>query len=263
MIYSKHCYWTDGHNLKTIRKNLEERGIELPEEARIPCRVLRKTTEIGCVVPQAWEGFCKRRTSWYLNSEKVGKFLVVSNHSLELSGLGNPILITESTFKPDRLPTSEEVVELVQSVSFQERKPRIWDKIDPIEKDVQKRWGERHGVDEPFDFEKTFMIHSANHSNFTTPEFYVDVNGAKVPYSIADSAHVCSSCIEFFNILGEQWPVKCVVPCIGAVQFARLSKDQYFEVLSGNTCMGSQKVGSSGGPLRLIGSSDECLEVIT
>ena len=87
----------------------------------------------------------------------------------------------------------------------------------------------------PFDFEKTFMIHSANHSNFITPEFYVDVNGAKVPYSISDSAHVCSSCIEFFNILGEQWPVKCVVPCIGAVQFARLPQDQYFEVLSGNT----------------------------
>ena len=178
----------------------------------------------------AWEGFCKRRTSWYLNSEKAGKFLVVSNQPLELSGLGNPILITESNFKPDRLPTSEEIVELVQSVSFRKRKPRIWDKIEPIEKDVQKRWVERHGINEPFDFDKTFMIHSANHSNFITPRFYIILNEAKVPYSISDSAHVCSSCIEFFNILGEQWPVKYAVPCIGAVQFAHLPQDHYFRV---------------------------------
>ena len=220
-----------------MKADLNGKEIQIADEVYIPCRVLRKSMEIGCVRPSAWEGFCKRRTSWYLNSEKAGKFLVVSNQPLELSGLGNPILITESNFKPDRLPTSEEIVELIQSVSFQKRKPRIWDKIDPIEKDFQKRWGERHGINEPFDFEKTFMIHSANHSNFITPKFYVDVNGAKVPYSIADSAHVCSSCIEFFNILGEQWPVKYVVPCIGAVQFAHLPKDQYFEVLSGNTRM--------------------------
>jgi hypothetical protein len=55
-------------------------------------------------------------------------------------------------------------------------------------------------------------------------------NGIMAPYSIADSIHVCSSCLEFFNILGSQWPVKYVVPCIGAVQFARLSMDHYFEV---------------------------------
>jgi hypothetical protein len=241
MIYSKHCYWTDCHNLKRIRKNLDERGIELPEEAHIPCRVLGKTTEIRCVVPQAWEGFCKRRTSWYLSSEKAGKFLVVSNQPLEISGLENPILITESNFKPDRLPTSEEIVELVQSESFQKRKPQIWDKIEPIEKDVQKRWVERHGINEPFDFDKTFMIHSANHSNFITPRFYITLNGAKVPYSISNSVHVCSSCIELFNILGGQWPVKYAVPCIGAVQFAHLSKDRYFEVVSGNTCMSHKK----------------------
>jgi hypothetical protein len=237
MGYQKFCYWMDLHTLEKVKADLNGKEIQISDEVYIPCRVLRKSMEIGCVRPSAWEGFCKRRTSWYLNSEKEGKFLVVSNQPLELSGLGNPILITESNFKPDRLPTSEEIVELVQSVSFQKRKPRVWDKIEPIEKDVQKRWVERHGINEPFDFDKTFMIHSANHSNFITPKFYIDVNGAKVPYSIGDSAHVCSSCIEFFNILGEKWPAKCVVPCIGAVQFARLPKGQYLEVLSGNTRM--------------------------
>jgi len=236
MGYQKFCYWLDPKGLESLRGNCEAEGIQPAEEALIPCRVLRASRGLSFLVPKAWEGFCKRRTSWYLNSEKAGKFLAVSNQPLELAGLGNPILITESNFKPDRFPTSEEIVELVESVSFRKRKPRIWDKIDPIEKDVQKRWVERHGINEPFDFDKTFMIHSANHSNFITPKFYIVLNGAKAPYSISDSAHVCSSCIEFFNILGEQWPVKYVVPCIGAVQFAHLLKDQYFEVKIGNTC---------------------------
>jgi len=230
MGYQKFCYWVDIHTFGRVKTEINGKGIQITDEVYIPCRVLRKSMEIGCVRPSAWEGFCKRRTSWYLNSEKAGKFLVVSNQPLEISGLGNPILITESNFKPARLPTSEEIVDLVQSESFQKRKPQIWDKIEPIEKDVQKRWVERHGINEPFDFDKTFMIHSANHSNFITPRFYVILNEAKVPYSISDSAYVCSSCIEFFNILGEQWPVKYAVPCMGAVQFSRLPQDHYFRV---------------------------------
>lgn len=54
--------------------------------------------------------------------------------------------------------------------------------------------------------------------------------GGKAPYSIAGSLHVCSSCLEFFNVIGDQWRLKYVVPCIGAVQFARLPINQYFEV---------------------------------
>ena len=230
MGYQKFCYWVDPKDLESLRRSFEAKGIQPAEEALIPCRVLRASRGLSLLVPKVWEGFCKRRTSWYLNSEKAGKFLVVSNQPLELSGLGNPILITESNFKPDRLPTSEEIVELVQSESFQKRKPQIWDKIEPIEKDVQKRWVERHGINETFDFDKTFMIHSANHSNFISPRFYIILNEAEVPYSISDSAHVCSSCIEFFDILGGQWPVKYAVPCIGAVQFSRLPKDHYFRI---------------------------------
>jgi hypothetical protein len=230
MGYQKFCYWMDLHTLEKVKADLNGKEIQISDEVYIPCRVLKKSMEIGCVRPSAWQGFCKRRTSWYLSSEKEGKFLVVSNQPLEISGLENPIFITESNFKPDRLPTSEEIVELVQSVSFQKRKPHIWDKIEPIEKDVQKRWVERHRINETFDFDKTFMIHSANHSNFIDPQFYINLNGAKVPYSVSDSAHVCSSCVEFFNILGGQWPVKYAVPCIGAVQFARLPQGRYFLV---------------------------------
>ena len=229
-VYKKFCYWVNFDGLEMLKKSLGEKEIQLPEEALIPCRVLRETTEIGCVVPQAWEGFCKRRTSWYSGSEKAGQFLIVSGHPLDLQGLEKPTLITESDFKPARLPTSGEIAELVQSVSFQRRRPRVWDNIEPVEKEFQRRWFERHGINETFDFDRIFMIHSANHSNFIAPKFYVPLKGSKSPYSVASSAYVCSSCLEFFNILGEQWPVKYVVPCIGAVQFARLPRDRYYRI---------------------------------
>ena len=62
MEYQKFCYWADLHGLKSARKNVEESGIELSDEARIPCRVLRASTEVAYVAPPAWNGFCKRRT---------------------------------------------------------------------------------------------------------------------------------------------------------------------------------------------------------
>ena len=95
-----------------------------------------------------------------------------------------------------------------------------------------QRWFERYQGKEPFDFEKIFVYHSANHANFLEPRFSATMNDQKVPYSVADSLHTCSSCLEFFNILGEQWPLKYVVPCLGAVQFARLPRDQYLKVVS-------------------------------
>jgi hypothetical protein len=228
--YQKFCYWIDSHNLKKVREDIEQKGEELDDEARIPCRVLRSSRDIGYLTPLAWDGFCKRRTSWYRRSDKAGKFLVVSNTSLDRLDIGNPIIINASSFKPDHLPSYEEVLQLIQSEKYQSLKPDVWEKVDPLDKEFYQRWFERHQLQELFDFDKIFAHHSANHANFIDPKFLINTDWIKAPYSIADSIHVCSSCLEFFNILGEQWSVKYVVPCIGAVQFARLPIDQYFEV---------------------------------
>ena len=208
----------------------------MPDEARVPCRVLRASKEIAYLAPPAWDGFCKRRTSWYRKSAMAEKFLIVSNlplNALHLEGPG--IIIKESDFKPGRFPKSDELSQLIQSEEYQKRKPSEWDKPDPLEREFYQRWFERSRTNENFDFDKILMSHSANHANFIDPKFFVNRNGKKVPYSIADSIHVCSSCLEFFNILGNQCPLKYVVPCIGAVQFAHLPIDHYFEVRIGNT----------------------------
>ena len=228
--YTKFCYWVDLHGLKTVRKNLEEHGTELPDEARVPCRVLRASKEIAYLAPPAWDGFCKRRTSWYRKSAMAEKFLIVSNFPLNPFGLEGPIIIKESNFKPDRFPKSDELSQLIRSEEYQKRKPSEWDKPDPLEREFYQRWFERSRANETFDFDKILMSHSANHANFIEPKFVVNRNGKKVPHSIGDSIHVCSSCLEFFNLLGNQWSLKYVVPCIGAVQFAHLPRDQYFEV---------------------------------
>ncbi len=230
--YKRYCYWVDFQRLTAIREHLEKKGVEFSEETRIPCRVLRTSVEVGYVVPLAWEGFCKRKTSWYLSSEKAGKFLVVSHESLDLSALGPSILIMSSDFRPERLPDVSEKAELARSRPFQQAMPHAWNEPSALEQEFYQRWFERLKVDEPFDFARILLSHSANHANFIDPKFFTDVDGRKIPYSIADSIYVCSSCLEFFNILGSQWPEKYVVPCIGAVQFAKLPTDHYFKVVT-------------------------------
>jgi hypothetical protein len=228
--YKKYCYWLDLNGFTSVKKLLEEEGNQGTGETHLPCRVLKTSTELGYVAPSAWNGFCKRRTSWYWKSDKAEKILIVSNKPWGIPGGKDPITVVDSNFKPDRLPSWKEILELIASDEYRKRKPKEWDKPAPIEKDFYQIYFERYGVTDSFDFEKLLKHHSANHANFLDPKFYIVLNESKVPYSIADTIHVCSSCLEFFNILGGQWSLKYVVPCIGAVKFAGLPMDQYFEV---------------------------------
>ena len=228
--YKKFCYWVDPPELMEVRASLGQKGIQLTEEIHIPCRVLRVSKEIGYVTPQAWSGFCKRRTSWYWNSEKSEKDLLVTRSPLDFAGLEKPIVVSETGFHPVRFPSSRDLSELVTSPEYQNRKPQAWEKVDPDEKMTYQKWLDRLGHTGSFAFEEIFLTHSANHANFLSPRFFVTVNDQVAPYSISDTLHVCSSCAEFFNILGEPFSVKYVVPCPGAVLFARLPMNRYFKV---------------------------------
>ena len=228
--YRKFCYWMNGAIWIEVSALLQTGGRNPIEETRIPCRSLRASQDIGVVFPSAWEGFCRRRTSWYRTSGKAGKVLLVSNRALDLSGIGSRVVMTESDFRPDRLPDAEEMDQLIHSEIFRRRKPPLWDMIDPAERKVYQRWFERYGAKDSFNFEDIFKRHSANHANFVDPRFLVTHNTGRAPYSVTDSLHTCSSCLEFFDILGEHWSLKYVVPCLGAVQFARLPRDLYFEI---------------------------------
>ncbi len=230
--YQKFCYWLNRNELEEVRKNLTDGGIPLAEETHVPCRVLKASSEIGLVSRSAWESLCKRKTSWHRTSKKAEKVLVVSNRPLERLDFHTSILITESDFKPGRFPDPGEMARMVQSDTFRRRTPPLWNRVEPSEKDSYRRWFIRYGVDGSFDFDRIFLMQSANHANFLDPRFFVTLGDRIAPYSIADSLHACSSCLEFFDILGEEWPVKYVVPCLGAVLFARLPRDRYFKILT-------------------------------
>lgn len=228
--YRKFCYWINPNELEIIEAKIQQIGLPLVNETRIPCRVLRKSIEVAMIFPQAWKAFCERRTSWYWNSKKVGNLLLVANRPLDFPEFKDAITITESEVKHDRYPSYEEMLRLLESEAYQKGKPLQWDNPNPAEKVVYQRWFNRYKVNAPFDFKTILIIHSANHANFIDPKYCVTVDGKQSPYSITDSLHSCSSCLEFFNILGDRWSTKYVVPCIGAVQFAKLPMDQYFEV---------------------------------
>mgnify|MGYP000047008739 CR=1 FL=1 len=51
-----------------------------------------------------------------------------------------------------------------------------------------------------------------------------------IPYSIDRSAHLCSCCVELFQVLGDEFERKLVAPCPGATIFARLKPDRYLLV---------------------------------
>jgi hypothetical protein len=157
---------------------------------------------------------------------------------------GLTIRISESSFRPDDLPSPQEIGEMAASASFQEKKPSAWEEVDPSEREFYQRWFERWGEKGPFHFEEMLRAHAANHVNFIDPRFYLLFEGRKVPYSIANSLWTCSSCLEFFNILGGEWPLKYVTACAGAVHFARLPRDQYFSVSVSNNA-GIQKESQS------------------
>jgi hypothetical protein len=174
--YQKFCYWVDLDRLKKVREYVEHSGGEVEHEARIPCRALRASREVDYVTPPAWDGFCKRRTSWYRKSDKAGKFLVVSNISLDHLDIESTIIITESDFKPDRFPSSGEILQLIKSEKYQGSKPDAWDRVDSLDKEFYQRWFERYRPGELFDFDKLFAHHSANHANFLDPKFFVNLN---------------------------------------------------------------------------------------
>jgi len=159
----------DPPEFRRFSEDLEKQGTPPVEENRIPCRVLRPSLDRYVVFPSAWDGFCERRTSWYRKSDKAGKILVVSSTSFCHSDFGNPIMITESNFSPPRVPSPDEVAQLIESQEFQKKKPPIWEQVDPLEKEFYQRWLQRHRAEEPFDFEKIFAHHSANHANFLNP----------------------------------------------------------------------------------------------
>lgn len=227
--YIKYVYWlTDGEEA-CLRKDMDNRKIKMKSARGVVCAPLRQRNKISSVAPGVWNDTCERQGSWYRASEKNGLYLVVSSYELTDYKEQMSATITRSVFDPPRLAGRGEKERMVNDPEFVNQIPSEWKKIDKKEKDAYLRWAKRFGSTAD-DYDFLYLSHTANHANFIKPRFFIENNGARIPYSLDRSAHICSCCLELFQVVGNQYPKKLVAPCPGAAIFARLKPDQYLMV---------------------------------
>ncbi len=227
--YKKYVYWLTRDEDLALKKGMKERGVKVREAKGIVCTPLDVINKISSVSPEVWADTCYRQGGWYRKSDKNGLYLIVS--SFELDGYESQLsaIITESDFVPPRLASEEEKRALIGKKEFQAMIPPEWLTVEDVEKRIYLRWARRLGSDVK-DYEFLYLTHTANHANFVAPEFYVMGQEGVIPYSIDHSAHLCSCCVELFQILGTGFKEKLVAPCPGATIFARLQPDRYLRV---------------------------------
>lgn len=230
--YKKYVYWLTEIQFHDTCSLLSKIGQEVTVVSRLPGLTLKSDLTVTGVPPAAWNGTCNRQGSWYRQSDKKGLFLLVSGFQIPDAGISLQAVITESTFYPPRLASEQEKMALVADSAFKKRLPAEWSHIASSEKRIYLKWAKRLGsnLDE---FNTLFLSQTANHSNFMRPLLFTeDDTGAQIPYSIDCSAHLCSCCVELFDIVGGCHPKKLVAPCPGAVICASMEPNQYLLVTS-------------------------------
>lgn len=227
--YVKYVYWLTEGEESRLRKDLRSRSIRLKSAKGIVCTPLREKDRISSVAPEVWNDTCARQGSWYRASDKNSLYLVISSFELEDIGLQKAATITQSEFDPPRLAGGAEKERMVNDPVFADRIPQDWKKIDKRDKRIYLRWAKRFGS-EVNDYNFLYLSHTANHANFIKPQLFIEENRTIIPYSIDRSAHLCSCCLELFQVVGAQHPRKLVAPCPGAAIFAGLEADRYLLV---------------------------------
>jgi hypothetical protein len=227
--YLKHIYWLSPDEAARLRESLQAKGIKVKSAKGVVCTPLDRINKISMVAPEVWDETCARQGSWYRVSNKNGLYLVISSRDIEELAGKKAATIKTVDFRPPRLADTQEKRAMTGESDFLSRVPPGWQQVSDFEKRVYLRWAARLGSDiDNFDF--LYLTQTANHANFMKPRFFVEENGHRVPYSIDRSAHLCSCCLELFQVLGEEHPRKLVAPCPGATIFARLKPDQYLLV---------------------------------
>jgi hypothetical protein len=227
--YIKHVYWLTPDEHEDLREELSLKGTRLKTARGIVCTPLDRINRITAVPPEVWDETCRRQGSWYRTSDKNGLYLIISSFEIEGWEKAKAAVITESDFVPPRQASDEDKEALLRDPALKRRLPEDWLRPGDTEKRIYLRWAARLGSDVK-DYDFLYLSHTANHANFINPVFYMEDGEEIIPYSIDRSAHLCSCCVELFQVLGGEFRKKLVAPCPGATIFARLRPDQYLQV---------------------------------
>ncbi len=230
--FSRYIYWLNNDTLKTIKPELTSYGYKVSSANLTPCETLNASgKKVVYAKPQIWSRMCPRQGSWYRESDKAGKTLLVSDHPLP--EIMQPYLdaeMTQSGFKPDYFPTKQSLNDLVNSPEYRDLRPDEWENAGlkdgimfKIFFSVTRFWGIGDNLS------KHWLTHRANHANFLTKSFTTKIDGEEVPYTVTDNKGVCSSCVEFFNVTANT-SRKLVNACPGAITFSKVKRDTYYDV---------------------------------
>jgi hypothetical protein len=230
--YKKYTYWLQEKEFHGLKNHWKLKGMKLVEAKNAACDPLSKEVEIGFVPLEAWgkNPFCKRPSSWYKISPFTGKILVISSFDLQEYHVLPETIIRECRFRPPKLPNREEKLRLINQRRYQQLRPTEWEDIDAEGPELHNEWLRAIGL-RGVSFEELFITHRANHANFIEPAYFIVEENEPVPYSIDKTSYICSACLEFFNIIGANFRKKYVVPCPGAVLYAGMITNRYYEVL--------------------------------
>jgi hypothetical protein len=244
--YEKYVYLFEEALLEDLQEELKGKGIRMKKARRFGCEVVHPRYKVAVTSPEIWRISCQRQGSWYRSSPMADKFMIGSDVPIDCMSGGTHITVAK--FTPPRLPTPEEIRMLANDPIYQKERPDEWERIQPMEETVFKLTREKLGADKDEDVEpirkklglpkdgkgltlkEVFVCQCANHANFINPKFYTEENGNKVPYSIGGSMTICSSCMEYFGIIGSDFPVRYVTPCTGAVMALGMDPDIYMRV---------------------------------
>jgi hypothetical protein len=228
--YKKFVYWLTEDEEHRLREEMGTRNIRVRSPRGVVCTPLDEFNKISSVSPSVWNETCSRQGSWYRNSEKKGQYLIVS--AFELSGFEDKqeAIITLSEFDPPCFASIEDKKDMINDQKFSKEIPKEWINGNEREKKISLIWAKKLGSNID-DYDSLYLTHTANHANFfVNPRFFIKQGDEIIPYSIDRSAHLCSCCLELFQIIGHQYSKKFVAPCAGAVLFARLKPDQFLLV---------------------------------
>jgi hypothetical protein len=224
--YKKHVYWIPGDEFVRLKNELILNGFKIKPVTRTSCETLNSKNEIvRYASPKIFSGLCNRQGSWYRASNKAGSYLVVSEERLpEIYNKFLDSTIAGTDFSPQSLPDQSEIKSLVDSEEYQSQRPGDWEKktfkdglMYKIFFTLTGYWGFGDNL------KKHWNNHRANHANFLTHRYTTDVDGESIPYSVTNNDGVCSSCVEFFNII-DQDSRKIVCACPGAVYFSSVER---------------------------------------
>lgn len=229
---TRHLYWFDEAEFESSSRLLSEAGYELEAARMTPCQVLRASGKtLVFALPQVWSRVCVRQGSWYRASDRRGHTMLMSDHRLpEALDEFLDAEMSVSDFQPASLPTADEMRALVASEEYQSQKPDRWERVRWTEAvmfklmfTLNRVWGFGDNL------RKHWLGHRANHANFLAKKFTTEWDGAQVPYSVTGNDGVCSSCVEFFNIIDVD-SRKLVRACGGSVTLGGAERDIYYDI---------------------------------